>query len=165
MVAEDGTINRKALGPIVFSSKVRMTFVGSTFDSLANGVCVHFVMVFKITWKPFWLATQLYPQSDWTGRQNGVKNGVSAHAPFGMQVPLSQLGLHTWQHVATRKAGSVKLNKLAPYRAHVEFLWECAKLRWTVPDCLTRQLLPSWTAVGRFFQTVFHILYAVCFIS
>ena len=26
---------------------------------------VHYVMVFKIQWKPFWLAAQLYPQKDW----------------------------------------------------------------------------------------------------
>ena len=29
-------------------------------------------------WKPFWLATQLYPQNDWTGWQNGVNYDVFA---------------------------------------------------------------------------------------
>ena len=34
--------------------------------SVANGACAHYIMVSKIQWKPFWLATQLYPQNDWT---------------------------------------------------------------------------------------------------
>ena len=42
----------------------------------------HYVMVFKIQWKPFWLATQLYPYNDWTGRQNVVSYDVIAEAPF-----------------------------------------------------------------------------------
>ena len=42
----------------------------------------HYVMVSRIQWKPFWLATQLYPQNDWTGWQNGVNNDVCAQAPF-----------------------------------------------------------------------------------
>ena len=29
-------------------------------------------MVSKIQWKPFWLATQLYPQNDWAGWQFGI---------------------------------------------------------------------------------------------
>ena len=33
-----------------------------------NGPCAHYVMVSKIQWKPFWLASQLYPQNDWTGK-------------------------------------------------------------------------------------------------
>ena len=28
--------------------------------------CAHYVMLSKIHWKPFWLATQLYPQNDCT---------------------------------------------------------------------------------------------------
>ena len=44
----------------------------------SNGVCAHNVMVFRIQWQPFWLATQLYPQNDWTGWQNGVNYGVEA---------------------------------------------------------------------------------------
>ena len=31
-------------------------------------------MVSKIQWKPFWFATQLYPQNDCTGWQNGVND-------------------------------------------------------------------------------------------
>ena len=40
----------------------------------------HYVMVSKIQWKPFWLATQLYPQNDWTGWQNGVNDDVCRQA-------------------------------------------------------------------------------------
>ena len=37
--------------------------VHSEFANVLNGACVHYVMVSKIQWKPFWLATHLYPQS------------------------------------------------------------------------------------------------------
>ena len=40
---------------------------------------VHLV-VSKIQWKPFWLATQLYPQNDWTGWQNRVNYDVQPGA-------------------------------------------------------------------------------------
>ena len=39
-------------------------------------------MVFKIQWKPFWRATQLYPQSDRAGLQVCVNHGVFAQAPL-----------------------------------------------------------------------------------
>ena len=39
-------------------------------------------MVSKIQWKPFWLATQLYPPNDWTGWQNGANNDLCAQAPL-----------------------------------------------------------------------------------
>ena len=39
-------------------------------------------MVSKFQWKPFWLATQLYPQNDWSATQNRVKYDVFAQAPF-----------------------------------------------------------------------------------
>ena len=42
----------------------------------------HYSMVSKIQLKPFWLATQLYPQNDWTGWQNGVNDDAFAQAPF-----------------------------------------------------------------------------------
>ena len=35
-------------------------------DDDACNACVHYVMVSKFQWKPFWLATQLDPQNDWT---------------------------------------------------------------------------------------------------
>ena len=38
-------------------------------------------MVSKIQWKPFWLATQLCPQNDWFGWQNGVNYDVCTQAP------------------------------------------------------------------------------------
>ena len=46
-----------------------------------NGGCAHYVMVSKIQWKPFWLASQLYPQNDWTGWQNGVNDYVFGAGP------------------------------------------------------------------------------------
>ena len=48
--------------------------------SLSNGDRAHYVMVSKLHWKPFWHATQLYPQNDWTRWQNGV-NETHAHGP------------------------------------------------------------------------------------
>ena len=45
-----------------------------------NGACVHYVMVSKIQWRPFWLATHLYPQNDSIGWQKGVNNDVFAQA-------------------------------------------------------------------------------------
>ena len=50
--------------------------------SHSNGACAHYVMVSKIQWKPFWLATQQDPQNDWNGWQNGVNHDVLARAPF-----------------------------------------------------------------------------------
>ena len=44
----------------------------------------HFPIVSTIQLKPFWLATQLYPQNVWTGWQNGVNDDVCARAPFSM---------------------------------------------------------------------------------
>ena len=35
-----------------------------------------YIMVSKDQWKSFWLATQLYPEHDWTGWQNGVNYDV-----------------------------------------------------------------------------------------
>ena len=48
----------------------------------SNGGRAHYVMVSKNQWKPFWLATQPYPQSDWLGWQNGVNYDVCAQAPL-----------------------------------------------------------------------------------
>ena len=52
-----------------------------TKSALVNGACAHYVMVSKFQWKPFWLATQRDPQSDWTATQNGVNYDVFAQAP------------------------------------------------------------------------------------
>ena len=43
-----------------------------------NGACAHFVMVTRIQWKPFWLATHLYPQNDWIGSQFRVNYDITA---------------------------------------------------------------------------------------
>ena len=50
--------------------------IGSFRES--EWACAHYVMASKIQWKPFWLATQLDPQNDWTGWQNGVNDDVFA---------------------------------------------------------------------------------------
>ena len=49
----------------------------------------HYVMVSKLRWKPFWLATQLYPQNDhdWTGWQNGVNDDACAQPPSLRPIP------------------------------------------------------------------------------
>ena len=49
-----------------------------------DGACAHYVMVSKFQWKPFWLATQLYQQIDWTGWQNRANYDVFAQAPLLM---------------------------------------------------------------------------------
>ena len=59
-------------------------FVGQyriTLQLTVDGGRVHYVIVSKVQWKPFWLATQLYPQNDWTGWQNGVNDDECAQAP------------------------------------------------------------------------------------
>ena len=38
--------------------------INKGFDSRDNGACVHYVMVSKFQWKPFWLATQWDP-TEW----------------------------------------------------------------------------------------------------
>ena len=40
----------------------------------------HYSVVSQIQWKPFWLATQLYQQHDWTGWQNGVSYDMCTQA-------------------------------------------------------------------------------------
>ena len=47
-------------------------------------------MVCKFQWKPFWLATQLYAQNDWTGWQNGVNDDVCVQAHCPVQVNVSE---------------------------------------------------------------------------
>ena len=34
---------------------------------LYNGGCLHYIIESKVQWKPFWLATQQYPENDWLG--------------------------------------------------------------------------------------------------
>ena len=52
------------------------------------GLGVHYVMVSKFQWKPFWLATQRDPQNDWTATKNRVNYDVFAQAPFDEIKPL-----------------------------------------------------------------------------
>ena len=48
------------------------------------GAWVHYVMVSKFQWKPFWLATQRDPQNDWTATQNRVNYDVFAQVPLSL---------------------------------------------------------------------------------
>ena len=48
-----------------------------------NGACAHSgLMVSKVQWRPFWLATQLYPQKEWTGWQFRVSYGIYSHSSY-----------------------------------------------------------------------------------
>ena len=44
-------------------------------------------MVSNFQWKPFWLATQLDPQNDWTGWQFRVNYDVFTQAPLQRKPP------------------------------------------------------------------------------
>ena len=48
----------------------------------SHGACAHYVMVSKTQWKPFWLATNLYPLNDWAGWHFRVNYDVFAQAPL-----------------------------------------------------------------------------------
>ena len=60
-------------------------------------------------WKPFWLATRLYPQNDCAGWQIGVNDDVYPHAPFdSLKVDMSILlpeGKASTANVLTNTAG------------------------------------------------------------
>ena len=56
------------------------------FAPCNNGACAHYVMVSRIQWKPFWLATQLYPPNDRTGWQKLIS--VNYDAPVFAKAPL-----------------------------------------------------------------------------
>ena len=53
--------------------------------------CAHYVMVSKLQWKPFWLATQRDPQNDWTATQNRVNCDVFAQAALHSCIELRPL--------------------------------------------------------------------------
>ena len=55
-----------------FFSKVEFFDLDYRRLSDRNGACAHYLMVSWTQRKPFWLATQLCSQNDWTGWQNGV---------------------------------------------------------------------------------------------
>ena len=64
-------LNNSPLGididPSLTSPKSSLRTLQVSFFTKINRGCAHYVMVSKIQWKPFRLATQLYPQNDWTG--------------------------------------------------------------------------------------------------
>ena len=48
-----------------------------------NGDCAHYIIESKVQWKPFWLATQQYPQNDWLGG-NFQYTMTYAHGPHSI---------------------------------------------------------------------------------
>ena len=79
-VIERTGAKRSQIMRTVQSSQKRAKSLSKT--ALTNGGRAHYVMVSKIQWTPYWLATQLYPPNDWTGWQNGVNDDVCAQAPL-----------------------------------------------------------------------------------
>ena len=69
----------------------------------SNGACAHYVMVSKIQWKPFWLATQLYPQKDWIGWQNGVNYDVCTQARLQKRSDKAQSAYATERSMAEER--------------------------------------------------------------
>ena len=56
-----------------------------------NGGRAHYIIESKVQWKPFWLATQLYPQNDWLGG-NFPYTMTYAHGPIRERD-------HEWRHI------------------------------------------------------------------
>ena len=69
--------------------KEGITRLNKRVDCVFDGACAHYIMVSKIQWKPFWLATQRDPQNDWTGWQNRVNYDVVTQAPFPQETNAS----------------------------------------------------------------------------
>ena len=63
----------------------------------------HYVMVSRSQRKPFWLATQLDPQNDWTEWQKGVNDDVCALATVTNKKSQKNPGLQSIEGVASRK--------------------------------------------------------------
>ena len=57
-----------------------------------SGACAHYVMVSKFQWQPFWLATQLDPQNDWTEWQNRVNYDVCLRTQAPLALPSQMMG-------------------------------------------------------------------------
>ena len=58
-----------------------MWHVRTPFPTIPGWGFTQYAMVSTFQWKPFWLATQLYPQNDWTGWQFREKYDILAQAP------------------------------------------------------------------------------------
>ena len=66
--------------PMQNTLPIRLKWTTSRKKVRLSGGRAHYVMVSKFQWQPFWLATQLYPQNDWTGWPYGVSYDVYAQA-------------------------------------------------------------------------------------
>ena len=81
-----------SLAPVVFFTLLLVSLAlvvcprhylsGSLPKSCRNGGRANYVIESKVQWKPFWLATQLYPQNDWTGWQFPVYYDKCAWPPL-----------------------------------------------------------------------------------
>ena len=60
---------------------VKRNHQASVRSSPDDGASAHSVMVMKIPWKPFWLATQLSATHDWAGWQRCVNYMTYPHRP------------------------------------------------------------------------------------
>ena len=106
---------------------------------IGMGGRAHYFMVSKIQWKPFWLATQLYPQNDWTGWQNGVND--DAQAPFGQKASCASIrfslehNVHSLQsHWAGWQAKMASIEFWIPWRnAHGHYT---EKILRTIKPCI-----------------------------
>ena len=117
-------------------------------------------MLSKIQWKPLWLATQLYPQNDWTGRQNGVSDDVFPQAPFKPIFP-TRHAPHTSKSLLHRSPYFSSFSSfLRLLNSKRFFTWssverstriDMPRLRWsaTIAKTVSRstQSLPDWTCV------------------
>ena len=82
-----GTIGQENVN-MILNSKLhqRDNYHSKTYTNFCeetNGGRAHYVVGSRIQCKPFWLATQLYPQNDWTGWKNRVNYDIWAQAPLG----------------------------------------------------------------------------------
>ena len=66
-----------------------------------DGACVHYVMVSKFQWKPFWLATQRDQKNDWTATKNCANYDIFAQGPFAARRTLTSCLLRRDQRRAS----------------------------------------------------------------
>ena len=101
-------------------------------------------MVSKFQWKPFWLATQRDPQTDWTATQNRVNYDVFAQAPsVGGNLQLFVFGIFT--KFQRRQPSRVLLGEIKVKRG-VSFLNVCISERSRIGDPL-ETMSPSFRLV------------------
>ena len=83
------------------------------YINLLMGHIRNYVMESNFQWKPFWLATQLYPENDWTGWQFRVNYDVFAQAPLEFQT-MHDAQWRSWL-VSSECNGLVSGLRMKPY--------------------------------------------------